>query len=323
MSENPAAHAAILLVENAITAATQRYEDASDQLQRKFDKHLITDAQYRTGLTKITQARDAETAAASKSNATHAASDRAAISRAERLGREADAIGAQTRNLYLLADAYGVSGAAALMAEARVKAESQAIKQQGDIQAAISREIGLVVAQRVSDAAKATASMRDQAAVQEQLNAEVAAGNVPAERAQAMLRDRMPARHWMASAVPWVWISEISASPSSASISSMPARRVNSGSSCCSAHRAIPSSCGASRRTRTTQTRWRSLASEASRSETSPRSAHLGSVARSRLARRRWPSSRAPRQCGYNSGPVWRRSANPSPREITAAYSKP
>ena len=176
---------------DAATAATQRYEDASDQLQRKFDKHLITDGQYRAGLTKITQARDAETAAASKSNATHAASDRAAVNRVARLGRESDAIGAQTRNLYALADAYGVSGAAALMAEARVKAESQAIKQQGDVQAAISREIGLAVAQRVSDAAKATASMRDQATVQEQLNTEVAAGNVPAERAQAMLRDRM------------------------------------------------------------------------------------------------------------------------------------
>lgn len=110
---------------------------------------------------------------------------------AEKLAREADAIEAQIRNLYKLADAYGVSGAAALIAEARVKAESAAIKQRGDIEAAVERQIRLAVAQRVSDAAKATASMRDQAAIQEQVNAEVAAGNVPAARADELMAARI------------------------------------------------------------------------------------------------------------------------------------
>ncbi|MFD1952605.1 hypothetical protein ACFSGX_17645, partial [Sphingomonas arantia] len=110
---------------------------------------------------------------------------------AEQLARDAAAIEAQIRNLYALADAYGVSGAEALIAEARVKAESQAIKQRGDIEAAVARQVRLSIAQRVSDAAKSTATMRDQAAMQEQVNAAVAAGTVPAERANELLRDRI------------------------------------------------------------------------------------------------------------------------------------
>ncbi len=109
---------------------------------------------------------------------------------AEQLARDAAAIEAQIRNLYQLADAYGVSGAAALIAEARVKAESKAIRQRGDIEAAVAREVRLAVAQRVSDAAKSTATMREQADIQDQVNASVAAGITPTEKAAELLRDR-------------------------------------------------------------------------------------------------------------------------------------
>ncbi len=110
---------------------------------------------------------------------------------AEQLARDAAAIEAQIRNLYQLADAYGVSGAAALIAEARVKAESKAIRQRGDIEAAVAREVRLAVAQRVSDAAKSTATMREQANIQDQVNASVASGITPAEKAAELLRDRI------------------------------------------------------------------------------------------------------------------------------------
>jgi hypothetical protein len=110
---------------------------------------------------------------------------------AERLARENEAIEAQIRNLYALADAYGVSGAAALIAEARVKAESDAIKKRGDIEMFVDRQIRLAIAQRVSDAAKATAGVRDQAAAQEAVNAMVAAGTVSAERAEELVKDQI------------------------------------------------------------------------------------------------------------------------------------
>ncbi|TCP94477.1 hypothetical protein C8J42_101943 [Sphingomonas sp. PP-CE-1A-559] len=110
---------------------------------------------------------------------------------AEQLVRDAEATEAQIRNLYKLAAAYGVSGAAALIAEARVKAESKAIKQQADIEAAVNRQIRLEIAQRVSDSAKSAASMRDQARVQTEVNTLIAAGNVPAERAAELVQDRI------------------------------------------------------------------------------------------------------------------------------------
>lgn len=110
---------------------------------------------------------------------------------AEALARDAKAIEAQIRNLYALADAYGVSGAAALIAEARLKAESRAIKQRADIEAAVSREVQLAIAERVSDAAKSTAAARDQAAAQERVNAMVAAGLIPAERASQLVQDQI------------------------------------------------------------------------------------------------------------------------------------
>jgi len=110
---------------------------------------------------------------------------------AEQLAREAQAVEAQIRNLYALADAYGVSGAAALLAEARVKAESAAIKKRADIEELVARQVRLAIAQRVSDSAKSTATMREQAEMQEQVNAQVAAGTVPAERAADLLRDRL------------------------------------------------------------------------------------------------------------------------------------
>jgi len=112
-------------------------------------------------------------------------------SHAASLVRDSEAIEAQIRNLYKLADAYGVSGAAALIAEARVKAESKAIKQRADIEASVDRQVRLAIAQRVSDVAKSTATARDQAAAQMLVNAQVAAGLVPAARAAELVKDQI------------------------------------------------------------------------------------------------------------------------------------
>ncbi|MES3096212.1 hypothetical protein [Sphingomonas aerolata] len=112
-------------------------------------------------------------------------------SHAASLVRDSEAIEAQIRNLYKLADAYGVSGAAALIAEARVKAESKAIKQRADIEASVDRQVRLAIAQRVSDVAKSTATARDQVAAQMLVNAQVAAGLVPAARAAELVKDQI------------------------------------------------------------------------------------------------------------------------------------
>lgn len=110
---------------------------------------------------------------------------------AEQLVNEAKATEAQIKNLYGLADAYSVSGAAALVAEARVKAESAAITKRGDVDAFVDRQIRLAVAERVKTASQGAATMRDQAAIQAEVNGMVAAGNVPAERAAELVKQRI------------------------------------------------------------------------------------------------------------------------------------
>lgn len=109
----------------------------------------------------------------------------------DRNALNAEATEAQIRNLYNLADAYKVSGAAALIAEARVKAESDAIKKRADIEAMVDRQIRLGIAQRVSDAAKSTATMRDQATAQEHINDMVAAGLAPAQLAADLVKNQI------------------------------------------------------------------------------------------------------------------------------------
>lgn len=110
---------------------------------------------------------------------------------AESLAREAEATERQIANLYKLADAYGVSGAAALIAEARVKAESAAIKKQADVEAMVSRQIRLAVAERVSGAAKSAAAVRDEARIQAEVNAMMADNNLTAERAAQLVQQRI------------------------------------------------------------------------------------------------------------------------------------
>ena len=115
----------------------------------------------------------------------------AADRHAAQLAREAEAIEAQIRNLYNLADAYRASGAEALIAEARVKAESAAIKKRADIDAMVERQIRLAIAERVSDSAKAAAAVREQVEAQHAVNDMVAAGIVPSERAAELVQEQL------------------------------------------------------------------------------------------------------------------------------------
>ena len=115
----------------------------------------------------------------------------AEITAAARDALQAAAGQAQIANLYDLADAYKATGGEALLAEARLKAESEAIKQHGDAEAAVGRQIQIAVAQRVADGAQATSAMNEQAGAQERVNAQVAAGLIPASQAGQALQDQL------------------------------------------------------------------------------------------------------------------------------------
>jgi copper chaperone CopZ len=170
------ARAQLAIVQEGATAADKAGGKALDK--------------YRLDLTAATKAVNAAEAAEKAANAARR-DGRRDMNHAEQLVREADAVEAQIRNLDGLADAYRVSGAAALVAEARVKAETQAIRQRADTDEALDRQIRLAVAQRTSDAARTSLAVREQADAQEAINAQVRQGLVPAERAAELVRDRI------------------------------------------------------------------------------------------------------------------------------------
>lgn len=140
---------------------------------------------------EVITSADAEARALVKGEQARARTHQAVDRHAQQLVREAEATEAQIRNLYALGDAYKVSGADALIAEARVKAESAAITKRANVDEAVARQVRLVIAQRVSDASKSAASIEDQVRAQAAINDEVAAGNVPAARANELIRDRI------------------------------------------------------------------------------------------------------------------------------------
>ncbi len=147
-----------------------------------------TELQNRGKLITATQAQSLATA--SSTRATLEATN--SVDRhAERLVNEAKAVEAKIANTYKLADAYGVSGAAALIAEARVKAESEAINKRANVEATIDRQIRLSIAERVKASAQSTAAMQDAARVQTEVNAQMADGNVTAEQGAELVRQRI------------------------------------------------------------------------------------------------------------------------------------
>lgn len=106
---------------------------------------------------------------------------------AEALAREAEAANAAIKGLWSLADAYGVSDAAALRAEATAKAIEKSIKKRGDQELFVAQELRKVVAERARDTAKMAADANFQAQAQEMVNAQVEAGTLAAGRASDAL----------------------------------------------------------------------------------------------------------------------------------------
>ena len=157
--------------------------------------------QYRNNLTSATKAVIAAEAAqkaasAAKRDATKEVNHEAALARQaakhdEQLATRSAAIEAEIKNTYALAAAYAVSGGASLIAQAQLKAESAAIKEKGAVEIAVDQQVRLEIARRVANADQANAALREQTAVQKDVNAQVAAGLIPASQAADIVRDRI------------------------------------------------------------------------------------------------------------------------------------
>lgn len=178
---------------DATAGATRRYQQQLSAINGEFRKSGDVEA-YARARHMLEKGYASEQEAIRKARKEASAADRAAATetkRLEKLGRESDAVEAQIRNFALLAEAYGQSGGAALIAEARLKAESAAIKKRADTEALVSQQVRLAIAERISGTEQGNAAMRAQVAAQAAVNAEVAAGLIPAERAADLMRDRI------------------------------------------------------------------------------------------------------------------------------------
>jgi hypothetical protein len=95
----------------------------------------------------------------------------------------------QIKGQWALAEAYQVSDAAAIKAEALQKAEEQAIKHKGDTALYYEKELALAVAKSASDAAKHIADLSAQTGAQKSVNDAVAAGVLPASQMSKALQE--------------------------------------------------------------------------------------------------------------------------------------
>jgi hypothetical protein len=94
---------------------------------------------------------------------------------------------AQIKGEYALAAAYKVSDAAVIRSTALQKAEEEAIRHKGSVGVFYQKELALAVASGLKDGAKQAADLRDEADAREGVNAQVAAGLIPAAKANEAL----------------------------------------------------------------------------------------------------------------------------------------
>lgn len=113
---------------------------------------------------------------------------------AETLARDAASMEVDARQTLDLAAAYLVSDGAALQAEARRKALTEATKKGIDVDAQAARQLALNIATEVEAGAKSVAHMRDEIAAREAVNAKVAAGKLDVDGMAQALSDEAAMR---------------------------------------------------------------------------------------------------------------------------------
>jgi hypothetical protein len=107
---------------------------------------------------------------------------------AEALKRDAAAMAANIAGQKALATAYLESGSAALIAEARRKASTEATRKGVDVEARVRAQLQLAIAEQMAQGAKQVADLRDQTTEQQAANAQVDAGVLSTEAANRALK---------------------------------------------------------------------------------------------------------------------------------------
>ncbi|UAK24181.1 phage tail length tape measure family protein [Sphingomonas nostoxanthinifaciens] len=127
---------------------------------------------------KVITAAQAEADAHSKGAAALATASKAGEKHADTMARDAASMDANIAATLALADAYLKGGAAAIEAEARRKALTDATKKGIDVEAEIRRQLALNVAEGIANGAKSVSFLRDELTARKAANDNVAAGTL-------------------------------------------------------------------------------------------------------------------------------------------------
>jgi hypothetical protein len=107
---------------------------------------------------------------------------------------------AQIKGQLRLAEAYQVSDAAAIKAEALQKAEEQAIRHKGEVGVFYEKELALAIATRAAEGAKLINQLSGQTAAQKAANDAVASGTIDASQASQFMQNEAQLRPLIAAA---------------------------------------------------------------------------------------------------------------------------
>lgn len=143
---------------------------------------------------KVVTSAQAEADAHAKGAAALATASKAGAGHAATLARDAAAMDVSARAALALADAYLQGGAAAVVAEARRKALTDATKKGVDADAQVQRQLALTVAETIAGGAKSVSTLRDQTAARLAANDNVVAGTLALGDLQHALSDEAALR---------------------------------------------------------------------------------------------------------------------------------
>ena len=171
-------------------AALDKADVAIAQARTPAAKAAATEARARLELSgQIVTKAQAEADAHNKGATALATASKAGAGHAASLARDAASMDMAARGALALADAYLQGGSAALIAEARAKASTDATKKGIDIEAQVRRQLALNVAEGAANGAKAVAQLRDETAARAAANDNVSGGTLAVEQMNRALSD--------------------------------------------------------------------------------------------------------------------------------------
>lgn len=194
----PVMQAALNERADAGAASLGRYNRALGELNKRYSQGKINASEYGAEWAQLTKTRNAEQAAIDEANKKDRNGASSAERRAASIQRETNSLQAKIEGLLALADAYAVSDAAAMRAEATMRAHERAIRKGAETEKFVADEMRRTVAERIASTAKSAADLERQARDQALINQQVRSGAVDAHKLSEAYADLSAQREALA-----------------------------------------------------------------------------------------------------------------------------